>query len=232
MICKNWKEKPLLYAQHIAKTHSFIHSTNVCMCSVAPSCYFWLFAALCTIAHQAPLSMGFSRQDYWNGLPFPPPGDLPDPGIEPVSSALAGGFFTTEPTERIFYPVPCLIWGMTRCRWSILSLKDSHSEEEIDIKIIIRKQCLVACWGSHRKKGMGIWPEGLREASWGRWGSYITPDDNCFFVYLKFPCSVLVLGGQGRHQWVPALHTKSMPKCEEGRCLQGEGWKTLQLKIV
>ena len=46
---------------------------------------------------QAPLSVGFSRQEYWNGLPFPPPGGLPDPGIELVSSALAGGFFTTEP---------------------------------------------------------------------------------------------------------------------------------------
>ena len=41
--------------------------------------------------------MGFSRQGYWSGLPFPPPGDLPDPGIEPASPALAGRFFTTEP---------------------------------------------------------------------------------------------------------------------------------------
>ena len=47
-----------------------------------------------TVAHQALPSMGFSRQEYWSGLPFPPPGDLPNPGIEPVSSALAGGFFT------------------------------------------------------------------------------------------------------------------------------------------
>ena len=50
---------------------------------------------------QAPLSMGFSRQEYWSGLPFPPQGDLPDPGIEPVSlmsSALAGRFLTTSAT--------------------------------------------------------------------------------------------------------------------------------------
>ena len=46
------------------------------------------------IACQAPPSMGFSRQEYWNRLPFPPPGDLPDPGIKPVFLALAGGFFT------------------------------------------------------------------------------------------------------------------------------------------
>ena len=44
-----------------------------------------LFATPWTVAHQAPLSMGFSRQEYWSGLPGPPPGDLPDPGIEPVS---------------------------------------------------------------------------------------------------------------------------------------------------
>ena len=44
------------------------------------------------VALQAPLSMGFSRQEYWSGLPFASPGDLPDPGVEPRSPALAGGF--------------------------------------------------------------------------------------------------------------------------------------------
>ena len=53
-----------------------------------------------TVACQAPPSMGFSRQEYWSGLPFPPPGDLPDPGTEPVSPALAGRFFTTEPRGK------------------------------------------------------------------------------------------------------------------------------------
>ena len=43
-----------------------------------------LFATLCSVAHQAPLSMGFSRKEHWNGLPRPPPGNLPDPGIEPT----------------------------------------------------------------------------------------------------------------------------------------------------
>ena len=53
-----------------------------------------------TITCQSPLSMGFPRQEYCSGWPFPSPGDLPDPGIQPVSPvspALAGGFFTTEP---------------------------------------------------------------------------------------------------------------------------------------
>ena len=64
----------------------------VCMLS-----YVWLLVTPWTAAHRAPLSMGFSRQEYWLGLPFPSPGDLPDPGIEPTSPTLAGGFFTTEP---------------------------------------------------------------------------------------------------------------------------------------
>ena len=51
-------------------------------------------------AHQAPLSMEFSRQAYWSELPFPIPGDPPDPGIEPASPALADEFFTTEPPEK------------------------------------------------------------------------------------------------------------------------------------
>ena len=50
-----------------------------------------------TVAHQAPLFMGFPRQEDWSGLPFPSPRDLPDPGIEPTSSAWAGGFFAPEP---------------------------------------------------------------------------------------------------------------------------------------
>ena len=58
-----------------------------------------LFKTTWTAACQAPLSMGFPRQEYWTGLPFPPPGDHPDPGIEP-SSALAGGFFITEPPGK------------------------------------------------------------------------------------------------------------------------------------
>ena len=50
-----------------------------------------------TVARQAPLSMGFPRQEYWSGFPFPSPGDLPNSGIKPRSPALAGGFFTAEP---------------------------------------------------------------------------------------------------------------------------------------
>ena len=58
-----------------------------------------LFATPRTVAHQAPLSMGFSRQEYWSGLPFPSPGDLPDPGIEPRSPALQAAL-TSEPQGK------------------------------------------------------------------------------------------------------------------------------------
>ena len=58
------------------------------------------FVTSWTVAHQAPLSLEFPRQEYWNGLPFPTPGGLPDPGMEPMSPALAGRFFTTEPPKE------------------------------------------------------------------------------------------------------------------------------------
>ena len=60
----------------------------MCVCSVVSD-----FVAPWTVARQAPLSMELPRQEYWSGFPFPSPGDLPDPGIEPTSPALAGGFF-------------------------------------------------------------------------------------------------------------------------------------------
>ena len=72
--------------------------TCVVLCLVMLSCH-----RPRTVASQAPLSMGFSRQGYWSGLSFPSPGDHPDPGIEPTSlasPALAGRFFTTVPPQK------------------------------------------------------------------------------------------------------------------------------------
>ena len=66
-----------------------------------------IFATPWTVAHQAPLSTGFSRQEYWSGLPCPPPGDLPDPGTEQEASCtfcIAGEFFTTEPLWEPQWP--------------------------------------------------------------------------------------------------------------------------------
>ena len=71
---------------------------------MAKSCrtHFW---PMDCVAYQASLSIEFPRQEYWRGLPFPSPGDIPDPGIEPTSPALAGRFFTTEPPEKPYLVV-------------------------------------------------------------------------------------------------------------------------------
>ena len=90
--------RPQLRGLPNLSNHVLLHT----LCCVL-SCFshVQLSATPWTAAHQAPLSMGFSRQEYWSGLPCPPPGGLPDPGIESsshMSPALAGGFFTTTAT--------------------------------------------------------------------------------------------------------------------------------------
>ena len=74
--------------------------------------------------------MEFSRQEYWSGLPFPPPGDLPDPGIEPASPALAGGFFTTEPHGKAvkIATIPKLVY-----RHDVIPIKILRAFFEISI---------------------------------------------------------------------------------------------------
>ena len=84
----------------------FLEDVCVCVCVcvyvyVSVLSNIRLLANPQTVGHQAPLSMGFSKQEYWSGLPFPPSGDLPNPGIKLmslVSPALAGRFFTTSAT--------------------------------------------------------------------------------------------------------------------------------------
>ena len=68
-----------------------------------------LFVTLWTVAHQAPPSMGFSRQEYWSGLPFPSPGYLPDPGIEPRSPVLQADALTSEPPGKPKVIVICMV---------------------------------------------------------------------------------------------------------------------------
>ena len=84
-----------------------------CMCCVCAQSlsHVQLFATPWTIAHPAPLSMEFSKQEYWSSLPFPTPRDLPDPEIEPASlgpPVLAGRFFTTAPPKKPFLAVNLL----------------------------------------------------------------------------------------------------------------------------
>ena len=98
------KNKPYLLQKSLSDNTNLqegLFSINTYVCVLSHFSHVQLFATLWTVAHQAPLSMGFSRQEYWSGLPYPPPGDLPNPGIEAASlksSALAGRFFTTSAT--------------------------------------------------------------------------------------------------------------------------------------
>ena len=110
--------------------------------------HVWLFATPWAVAYQAPLSTGFLRQEYLSGLPFPSPGDLLNPGIQPASPALAGGFFTTEPPGK----PECLLIGSfcyicyfewrrfrSRCgeRWVSVICTDRNYRTFI---------LLIACW--------------------------------------------------------------------------------------
>ena len=100
-----------------------------CMCVLGCFNHVWLSADPWTIAHQAPLSVGFSRQEYWSGWPCPPPGDLPNPGIELASlksPALAGGFlFFFKPLVSLgnpFLPVWLSYYGCNKW-WQTYWLK-------------------------------------------------------------------------------------------------------------
>jgi len=77
-------------------------SGHVCMCACVclVQSHPTLFVTLWNVAHQTSLSMEFTRQEYYSRLPFPSPGNLPHPGIKPMSLALAGRFFTTEPRGK------------------------------------------------------------------------------------------------------------------------------------
>ena len=92
----------------LTQIHSFLSLSSiplgcVCACEEVHVCvrscfsHVQLFVTLWTVARQAPLSMGSSGQEHWSGLPFPSPGDLPNPGIEPWSPALQADALTSEP---------------------------------------------------------------------------------------------------------------------------------------
>ena len=97
-------------SRHPVSSDATVHSVHVCV--QAHSVMSDPYSIPQTVARQAPLSIEFSRQEYWNGLPYPTPGDLPDPGTEPASlvcTALTGVFFTTgspgKPAEIPIIPI-------------------------------------------------------------------------------------------------------------------------------
>ena len=121
----------------------------VCICVYVWS--VWLFATLWAIAPQSLWSLGFSWQEYWSGLPFPSPRDLPDPGIEPTSPAspaLAGGFFITKPPGK-----PCA------CSENIFFTAVTSNFKTVAVNVGTREQG----WrdepeqGTHTPAGLGGW---------------------------------------------------------------------------
>ena len=117
------------------KTLIIVHS-----CVLSHFSNAWLFVTLWAVACQAPLSMGFSRQECWSGLPCPPPGDLPDPRIEPealMSPASAGRFFTTSTTwEALTTTVFCNKKKILKMQTSVLFKTHSHRSPEIILNYI------------------------------------------------------------------------------------------------
>ena len=107
-------------------------------CKCQPLSHVQLFATPQTAAHQAPLSMGFSRQEHWSGLPFSPPRDLSDPGIKPtsfISPALAGRLFTTRATMYLLGQIKI---QAELCFWSSQPHMASARENTQDPSVIAR----------------------------------------------------------------------------------------------
>ena len=97
------QKKHLSQTQHpfVIKTHNKLSIEDTCVHAYCHFSYVWLFVTIWTVAHQAPLSMGFSSQEYWSGLPGSIPRDLTNPGIKSMSllsPALAGRFYTSSAT--------------------------------------------------------------------------------------------------------------------------------------
>ena len=88
---------PLLFTQNY---HNIVNWLFVVVVVAQSLNHVWFFATPWMVAHQPPLSMGFPRQEYWGGLPFPPPGDLLNLGIKSTSPAVADGFFIIEPPGK------------------------------------------------------------------------------------------------------------------------------------
>ena len=124
-----------------------------------------LFVTPWTVDPQAPLSVGFSRQEYWSRLPFPPPGDLSNPGIEPMSPAFAGEFFTIEPpgkphiiikhlskftehtTPQVNPHVDCGLWVIMMLSYKFLSChKCPILVGDIDNKVGYACECVGNMW--------------------------------------------------------------------------------------
>ena len=121
-----------------------------------------------TVAHQPPLFMGFLRQEYWRGLPFPSPGDLPDPGIKPKSPALQADSLLTEPPGKILSKLKRFIFGEEGIPWS------QHAWVGIQT-LMLRNTWL---WASHfTSQGLGFFIHNYHKVLRGLHGWYRASTD-------------------------------------------------------
>ena len=113
-----------------------------CVCSSFS--HVQLFATLWTVARQASLSMGFSRQEYWIGLPFTSPGDCPDPGIEPRSLALQAESLPSEPPRKSRYADDTSLMAESKEKLKSLLKKVKEEHEKAGLKLNIQKTKIMA----------------------------------------------------------------------------------------
>ena len=141
----------------------------------------WLFATLWVAARQTPLSIGCSWQEYWSGLPCPPPGELPDPGIKPASlmfHALAGGFFTISTTSD------------AHCSYKF------HERTYYNIWYTISPWWILYIWELNAYNALRIVEENLINIEWCwwvlilvayhsgfEWEPSLVPRERCFFIF-------------------------------------------------
>ena len=119
----HWGDLCIICFQHVCLLSVyflFLRLTFFVGSEVKSLSHVLLFATPWTIAHQIPLSMGFSRQEYWSGLSFPSPGDLPNPGIEPQSSALQTHSLPCEPPGRQNYLTIQVNWCHFGPKWDFI----------------------------------------------------------------------------------------------------------------
>ena len=115
-------------------------SLNMVLCCAQSLSCIQLFGTKWTVACQPPLSMRFSRQEHWSGLPCPPPGDLPNPGVESRSPTLQADSLPSEPPGKPMntgvgslsllqgiFPTQGLNWGLLHCRWILYQLSHKGS---------------------------------------------------------------------------------------------------------
>ena len=137
----------------------FPHTHLVYVCKLSHFSRVWLFVTLWTAACQAPLSTGFSRQEYWSGLPCCPPGDLPHAGIEPgspASSVLAGGFFTTSTTWEVLFqytwPIISQIFAWTQLTCGFRpNFQFPPTLSWASVTLSFKVCCLQSCQSVHAK---------------------------------------------------------------------------------